>query len=80
MLSKTNIHQNILISDSIDFNDKRVRSNFYDIIIKKFTNKIIKNIEKLNPSFVIFDTFVYKFSLFQFLRKKNFTIQFINNN
>ena len=32
---KLNIHQNILISDSINFIDKRVRSNFYDIIIKK---------------------------------------------
>ena len=30
-----NIHQNILISDSINFIDKRVRSNFYDIIIKE---------------------------------------------
>lgn len=80
---KLNIHQNILMSDSINFIDKRVSSNFYDIVIKrKFTNKIIKDIvEKLNPSFVIFDTFVYKFSLFRFFKKKKIsTIQFINNN
>lgn len=77
-----NDFRKILIIDSKHFIDRKIKSLFKNIfIIKDLTNKNIKNlIVKINPDFIIFDTFVYNFNLFEFLLKKKITsLQFVNN-
>lgn len=83
ILSKNlSVYRNLLIIDSNYFIDKKIKSSFKNILIKKkLNNKNIKNIIiQENPDFIIFDTFLYNLNLFEFLSKRKITsLQFVHN-